>query len=130
MSLQLKDPLNEIDEQHQRHELNELELKVEELCSVDKYILKTEIRSNCKNNPVVIELIKIFNSKQKDEIASKIAQLCDGNVARRGLSISANNNNNNNNNNLVTFYNIAPQISEVLMLYEASLRNNLERSSL
>ncbi|RNA43919.1 hypothetical protein BpHYR1_001304 [Brachionus plicatilis] len=44
-SLELIDPLKEIDEQHQRHELNELELKVEELCSIDIYILKTEIRS-------------------------------------------------------------------------------------
>ncbi|RNA06856.1 hypothetical protein BpHYR1_001870 [Brachionus plicatilis] len=69
MSLQLKDLLNEIDEQHQRHELNELELKAD-LC-------------------------------------------CAGNVARRGLSISANNNNNNNKRSC-HIYNIDPQISEGL----------------
>ncbi|RNA01555.1 RNA-directed DNA polymerase from mobile element jockey-like [Brachionus plicatilis] len=72
--LRLKDIINELTE-YGEEDLDDLPLKLEDQCKVNKYVIKSEIRSNCKNNPIVTELITIFNSKNRDIIPDRITQL-------------------------------------------------------
>lgn len=71
----VKDILKEIENTNSRYLLEgETPISTEDHCKFSKYAMKTEIKANCKNNPRVVEIVKIFNLKNREEIPKKLAE--------------------------------------------------------